>query len=143
VVPLITARTVARAEPGRWLHRLARCQRVAREAAKQSGRVAIPVVEPPRALGEWLAEPRSAGLLLCLWELERQGLSRLLPEDPIDRAAVAIGPEGGWDECEVAQLRAAGAIVAGLGPRVLRTETAGAVVLALLQARYGDLGESR
>jgi 16S rRNA (uracil1498-N3)-methyltransferase len=53
---------------------------------------------------------------------------------------VVVGPEGGLAEEEVAGLEAAGAIVAGLGPRVLRTETAGPVAVALLQARWGDLG---
>jgi 16S rRNA (uracil1498-N3)-methyltransferase len=140
VVPLITERTGARAEPGRWAHRLARCQRVAREAAKQSGRVVIPDVEPPRTLGAWLGGHPVTGVLLCVWEGAREGLSRVLPDGAIDRITVVVGPEGGLGEGEVAQLRAAGAVIAGLGPRVLRTETAGPVVLALLQARYGDLG---
>ena len=54
-------------------------------------------------------------------------------------ATLVVGPEGGLAEGEVDALRSAGAIVAGLGPRILRTETAGPVGLALLQARYGDL----
>jgi 16S rRNA (uracil1498-N3)-methyltransferase len=138
IVPLITERTIARVEPARWAHRLARCQRVAREAAKQSGRAVVPGVAAPRPLREWLADPRS-GLLLCLWEREPAGLSAVLPPGPLDRASVVIGPEGGLAESEVAMLREAGAAVAGLGPRLLRTETAGPVALALLQARYGDL----
>jgi 16S rRNA (uracil1498-N3)-methyltransferase len=140
LVPLITTRTIARAEPARWAERLRRWQRVAKEAAKQSGRGVIPEVSAPRALAEWLRGGRPEGLLLCLWERERRPLADVLPAGPVDRATLVVGPEGGLAEEEVALLGAAGARVAGLGPRVLRTETAGPVGLALLQARYGDLG---
>lgn len=140
VVPVMTARCIVRAEPARWSHRLARWQRVAKEAAKQSGRAAIPEVAAPRTLAEWLTERREPGLLLCLWEEERVGLAALLPPGPLERAAVVVGPEGGLTGEEAAGLRAAGAVVAGLGPRILRTDTAGPVAVALLQSRYGDLG---
>jgi len=63
-----------------------------------------------------------------------------LPAGPCPRATVVVGPEGGLTAEEVRGLTDAGALVAGLGPRLLRTETAGAVAVALLQARYGDLG---
>jgi 16S rRNA (uracil1498-N3)-methyltransferase len=142
LVPLITARTMARAEPARWAGRLRRWQRVAKEAAKQSGRGVIPEVSPPRTLAEWLRAERLEDLLLCLWERERTPLADVLPPGPVDGATLVVGPEGGLAEEEVALLGAAGARVAGLGPRVLRTETAGPVGLALLQARYGDLGVS-
>ncbi len=142
VVPLLTERTVVRAEPARWAQRLLRCRRVAKEAAKQSGRAVIPEVVAPRALGEWLAQPRPSGLLLCLWEEEEAGLGERLPPGPVDRATVVIGPEGGLTPDEVTRLQSAGGLVAGLGPRILRSETAGPVALALLQARYGDLGGS-
>ncbi len=140
VVPVVTERTIARAEPGRWSHRLDRWRRVAKEAAKQSGRAVIPDVEPPRSLAEWLAESRPPGLDLCFWERETAGLDAILPAGGVDRASVIVGPEGGFSEDEVSSLRAAGALVASLGPRILRAETAGPVALALLQAHYGDLG---
>jgi len=143
IVPLVTERTIARAEPARWSRRLVRCRRVAREAAKQSGRAVIPEVEEPRTLAEWLGEPRSPGVLLCCWEGERAGLDAVLPAGRLDRVTVVVGPEGGLSPGEVARLRAVGALVAGLGPRILRTETAGPVALALLQARYGDLDVTR
>ena len=58
----------------------------------------------------------------------------------MSRATVVVGPEGGLERAEADALRAAGAVVGGLGPRILRTETAGPVGLAILQMRYGDLG---
>ena len=62
-----------------------------------------------------------------------------LPGSPPARATVVVGPEGGLTDEEARSLRSAGALLAGLGPRILRTETAGPVALALLQSRYGDL----
>jgi 16S rRNA (uracil1498-N3)-methyltransferase len=141
IVPLVTARAVPHAAGSGWAGRLRRWQRVAKEAAKQSGRASIPDVSAPQTLPEWLgAAP--AGLLVCLWEGERVGLAERLPDRPVDRAALIVGPEGGLTEAEVGRLHEAGALTAGLGPRILRAETAGPVGIALLQARYGDLGRT-
>ena len=139
VAPIVTERTIARAVPARWPHRLERWRRVAKEAAKQSGRAVIPEIDPPRALAEWLAAPRPPGLVVCCWEGETHALDAVLPAGGVERASVIVGPEGGFSEGEVAELRAAGSLVAGLGPRILRADTAGPVALALLQSRYGDL----
>ncbi len=139
VIPLLTTRTVVRLEPARWGSRIGRWQRVAREAAQQSGRAAVPEIAPLREIGGWRPDDRD-GLLICFWEEERRGLATLLPAGPCPRATVVVGPEGGLTAEEVRGLTDAGALVAGLGPRLLRTETAGPVAVALLQSRYGDLG---
>ena len=140
VVPLLTARTVVRLEPARWGSRLGRWQRIAKEAAQQSGRASVPEIAQPREVSSWAREAGATGLLVCLWEEEPEGLARRLPAGPCPRVTVVVGPEGGLTADEVGGLADAGAIVAGLGPRLLRTETAGAVAVALLQSRYGDLG---
>jgi 16S rRNA (uracil1498-N3)-methyltransferase len=140
VVPLLTARTIVRREPDRWGSRLDRWRRIATEAAQQSGRAAVPEIVAPRDLGPWATGGEAADLLVCLWEEEREGLAKRLPPGPRARVTVVVGPEGGLAADEVRGLTAAGAVVAGLGPRLLRTETAGPVAVALLQARYGDLG---
>jgi 16S rRNA (uracil1498-N3)-methyltransferase len=139
VVPLVTARTVVRVEPERPGPRLSRWQRVAKEAAKQTGRAVITEVTAPRRLVPWIAARETEGLLVCLWEDAREPLGPQLPRGPLSRATVVVGPEGGLERAEADALRAAGAVVGGLGPRILRTETAGPVGLAILQARYGDL----
>jgi 16S rRNA (uracil1498-N3)-methyltransferase len=143
VRPLVVERTVARAADDRWRSRHERWQRIAREAAKQCGRAVVPAVSPPVPLSAWLAEPADRGLMVCLWEGERAPLADRLPAVPVRRATLVVGPEGGLAEPEVARLAEAGAVLAGLGPRILRTETAGLVAIALLQARYGDLGAGR
>ncbi len=142
VIPLMTERGVVRLEPERSRSRLARWQRVAREAAQQSGRAAVPEITAPRALSGWRPDPEADGLLICLWEDEPRGLFGLLPPGPCPAVTVVVGPEGGLSAEEVRDLAGAGALVAGLGPRVLRTETAGAIAVALLQSRYGDLGRA-
>jgi len=140
---IVTERTIAGAEPDRWPHRLVRWRRVAKEAAKQCGRAVLPEIAPPRSLDRWLAERTPAPLLVCFWEREPMPLDAVLPAAGVLQASVVVGPEGGFSDAEVKRLRAAGAIVAGLGPRILRAETAGPVALALIQARYGDLGGRR
>ncbi len=141
VQPALCARTIVRLEPGRWRDRARRWQRVAREAAKQCGRAVIPEIEPPRPLAEWLADAEPADLALCLWEGEGTPLGRLLAAATSPRSAlVVVGPEGGLDAEEVEAARARGLTVTSLGPRILRTETAGPAIVAILQSRFGDLG---
>jgi 16S rRNA (uracil1498-N3)-methyltransferase len=115
---------------------------VAKEATKQCGRAVVPPVEAPRALAHWLASEEPADLRLCLWECEGVPLRRLL--DALDRtprsATVIVGPEGGLTEDEVAAARAAGYTSVTLGRRILRTETAGPAIVAVLQHRLGDFG---
>ncbi|HZP39102.1 MAG TPA: 16S rRNA (uracil(1498)-N(3))-methyltransferase [Methylomirabilota bacterium] len=142
VIPLTTERSVVRLSPERWDARRARWERVAREAAQQSGRATVPEIAPGRTLADWRIDPATDGLVVCFWESEPRGLAVLLPGEPCSTVTVIVGPEGGLTPAEVEALARSGAVVAGLGPRVLRTETAGAVAVALLQARYGDLGRA-
>ncbi|MBI4245623.1 MAG: 16S rRNA (uracil(1498)-N(3))-methyltransferase [Candidatus Rokubacteria bacterium] len=140
IVPALAARTIVRLEPSRWRERARRWQRVAKEAAKQCGRSVVPDVEVPRPLGEGL-ETIEASLRLCLWEGEAPALAEVLDAvtAPPPTIAVVIGPEGGLARAEVDLARARGWQIARLGPRILRTETAGPAILAIVQFRFGDL----
>lgn len=143
IAPALTARTVVRLDAQRGGARAERWARVAREATKQCGRSDVPVIEAPRPLEAWLREPAPDGTLrLCLWEDESEPLGCLLADLPAPptAASVVIGPEGGLTPDEVAMARQEGWRVVGFGPRLLRTETAGPAVIAVLQFRYGDLG---
>jgi 16S rRNA (uracil1498-N3)-methyltransferase len=143
VAPALCERTVVRLEPSGWRERTRRWNRVAREAAKQAGRAVIPVVEEPRPLDAWLETAR-ASLALCCWEGEPTPLAHLLSRLTAPQtASVIIGPEGGLSRAEVERASTAGWQIAGLGPRILRTETAAPAVLAILQSRFGDLGAGR
>ncbi len=141
IVPAIAARTVVRLADRQAVARLGRWQRVAREAAKQCGRRMVPDVAPPRPLEACLDEARDADLALCLWEGGAPPLGAALAEAKRPRRVVVlVGPEGGLDRREVDAARARGWRVVGLGARILRTETAGPAIIAILQSRWGDLG---
>lgn len=155
VVPVLAERTIVVLEPGRWRERARRWQRVAKEAAKQCGRAVIPPVDPPRPLAEFLAADEPAELRLCLWEAAAQAgegtgqarslettLAANLPRSlPINaRVVLLVGPEGGLARREVESARARGFTIVGAGPRILRTETAGPALVAILQNKFGDMG---
>jgi 16S rRNA (uracil1498-N3)-methyltransferase len=142
VMPAITARTVVTLESSRWPARTQRWQRVAAEAAKQCGRAVIPEVSPTAPLTTVVGKLTSPDLRICLWEGEHRPLDEALTGFGGAAArsiAVIIGPEGGLAPEEVQWVRNRGWMVTGLGPRILRTETAGPAVLAVLQAMFGDL----
>jgi 16S rRNA (uracil1498-N3)-methyltransferase len=142
IIPLLTARSVAQISSVRASSKLRRWQRVAKEAAKQAGRGLIPVIEHPLRLEEFLKNPPPADLAICLWEGAKEPLASVLDRAvrPVHTALVVVGPEGGWAQAEVAMVEAHGIAPAGLGRRILRTESAALVGLALLQFRFGDLG---
>jgi 16S rRNA (uracil1498-N3)-methyltransferase len=142
ILPALTERTIVRLDAGRWRERARRWQRVAREATKQCGRAVVPAVETPRPLADWIAGDEPADLRLCLWEVEGEPLRRVLErcESRPRSATVIVGPEGGLTREEVARASAAGYVSITLGHRILRTETAGPAIVALLQYGLGDLG---
>ena len=137
-VPLVTRRVVAADRvgaaggPAASESKLARWRRIAVEAAEQSGRLAVPLVHPPRSL-EAALESR-APRLVC-WEDERRlpfpaALGEVVGGGS-NEVAVFVGPEGGFTPEEVQAATAAGARAASLGPRILRSETAAVVAAAL------------
>ncbi len=78
--------------------------------------------------------------MICHEGARDQGLAALLPTTSPDRVWVAIGPEGGFTDDEIVLAREHGFVVAGLGPRVLRAETASLAALAIVGFVLGDLG---
>ncbi|MCG6656728.1 16S rRNA (uracil(1498)-N(3))-methyltransferase [Halomonas campisalis] len=135
ITPLYTEHGDVRLKGEREAKKLAHWQAVAASACEQCGRAVVPRVHPPRPLGEWLAA-RDEALRLVLHPATGGALERV-PAPAT--AALLIGPEGGLAEPEVETALAAGFSPLSLGPRILRTETAPVVALALLQHRFGDL----
>lgn len=120
-------------------NRCARYSRVAYEAAKQCGRGAVPEVEAPISFDGLVQRVKTHELTLFFWEEERELSLRgfLRKGCTAHDVAIVIGPEGGIDPEEAEALRAAGAKCVSLGPRILRTETAGPVAAALTLYELG------
>jgi 16S rRNA (uracil1498-N3)-methyltransferase len=132
IVPLVAARSVVRWTAGGG--QVDRWRRVAREAAMQSRRTWLPVVDDVTGLASLLVDEPGAALA------HPGGRPPSL-----DRPLVLVGPEGGWDEAELAAAASddSGTSLVGLGPHVLRTETAAVVAGALLCAlRAGTVGQA-
>jgi 16S rRNA (uracil1498-N3)-methyltransferase len=123
----VTERCIVRELPARRLERL---RTIAREAAEQSERGFVPEVTAPLPLVQALA---SGSVLL----FERHDGDRVVHLDP-PPTTVVIGPEGGFTPAEVQAAVEAGARVAGLGPRILRSETVAAAAAAVILSRTGD-----
>lgn len=142
IVALLTERVILCLDGKAAARKRERWQKVAMAAAQQSRRTCIPSVEGPVELGPALARLPAETLLLVLWEEERNlGLKEVLSEmKPCAHVALLVGPEGGLSRAEVDLARRAGGLAVGLGPRILRTETAGLAGLAALMYEWGDLG---
>tara|TARA_R110001583_G_scaffold31978_4_gene109087 strand:+ start:75595 stop:76317 length:723 start_codon:yes stop_codon:yes gene_type:complete len=136
VIPVQAERSVLRLSGERAQKRQAHWQQVAISACEQCGRNVVPEVAPIQSLPAYLEANAGADRLVLA-----PGGERPLAELPRPGAALhlMIGPEGGWSDSELNACRATGAIALGLGPRILRTETAGLAAIAAMQARWGDL----
>ncbi|BFI96920.1 MAG: 16S rRNA (uracil(1498)-N(3))-methyltransferase [Rhodanobacter sp.] len=137
IVPLLTERSEVKLDAARAEKRLAHWRAVAASACEQCGRARLPEISPTLALPAWLAslEDHAAWRLALLPEATTS-VRGLHP--PGDGALLVVGPEGGLGERDVTLLGEAGFTGVRLGPRILRTETAGLAALAALQAWHGD-----
>lgn len=154
IVTLNSQRSTPRLDAQRSRRRHEHWTRIAEAACMQCARDVVPQVVPPQALGDWLetglpharipgAADRSArgslGVTLRLALIP--GAATPLSGITIARADVVhllVGPESGFSEQECSSIEAAGFQAVALGPRILRTETAGLAAVAALQALAGD-----
>jgi len=139
--PLFTRRTVARLGKKDAAERIKRWERIAEEAAAQSGRTRKPIVDMPADLETFLAGKRE-GAGIILWENAGGGQlkSILEKEGRIESMTLLVGPEGGFERAEVRKAMHAGYHAWGLGPRTMRAETAGPIAIGILQYLLGDIG---
>ena len=161
IIPVATARAVPHLEAQRSESRHARWEKIAREAARQCGRADVPAIDPVADFVQAVSDLPEGALKLLFYEAARAqslkaalnaalkaaleaaleaALPAALPSSAPAAVAIAIGPEGGFTDEEAAAAEAAGFVAVGLGPRILRTETAALAALAILDFVFGDPG---
>jgi 16S rRNA (uracil1498-N3)-methyltransferase len=158
-VPVLSERCVSRPGTGEMDRKLERWEAIVREASEQSGRAVLPEVARMESFESACRKAVQSDLGLIAWEGERSGgIAGALRSAGLDEAghqdrpagaiasgqrptvALLIGPEGGFTPDEAALAHEAGLRVVGLGPRILRAETAALVAATLVMCRTGDLG---
>lgn len=138
IVPVSSERSEVRLDAARAEKRLAHWRGIVASACGQSGRGTLPAVSAPQPLADAVDAPGLPGARFLL-DPEADASIAAMPA-PGGACVLAVGPEGGWSPRDRALLQAAGFAGLRLGPRILRTETAGIAAIAALQARFGDLG---
>ena len=141
-LPTPMGRSVGRLKSERAQKRRARWEKIVQEAARQCGQPYLPKVQIEQSLDSAIAAV-DADLKLLLWEESAQPLDQILPAESPQRVAVIVGPEGGITAEEAQKAEKAGYRAVSLGPRILRTETAGLAIMTILQYHYGDLMDDR
>lgn len=137
-LPFFAGRSVARPDGKRLAKRAARWQAIVKEAAKQCRRVRLPRIHPVTDFEGAIEAGAGADLAVFFWEGADTPLSCYdVPRD--GRILLMLGPEGGFSDTEAARARAAGFVAAGLGPRILRAQTATIAAVTLAQALFGDM----
>ena len=137
IVPVISARSVVRLDERQAERKLRHWKAIVAGACEQCGRSTVPEVRSPIDFSRFLASATREGQRLVLSPAGPASLAGLA--STAARVELLIGPEGGLDDAELEAAARAGFSPVRLGPRVLRTETAGIVALAVLQALWGDL----
>ncbi|MFQ5579797.1 MAG: 16S rRNA (uracil(1498)-N(3))-methyltransferase [Nitrospiria bacterium] len=139
ISPLVTQRVIARPRPGRTDHQQRRWEKIATEAAQQSGRWEIPDLDLPVSLRDFMMETSGEPFnFMFMQERFQKKFFRpfdgsLPPSSPHIHATLLIGPEGGWTPSEQDEGIRQGYTSLSLGPRTLRAETAALAALAIVQ----------
>jgi 16S rRNA (uracil1498-N3)-methyltransferase len=140
IAPVLASHSVVRPRADRIEHQLARWQRIALEAAQQSERWSVPVIDEPATVPHLLSTSKTAAIKILLAERSDGASLSNLPLHNDGDVWLLIGPEGGWEEAEFRHMREQGFVGVTLGPRILRAETAAIAALTILQSRLGELG---
>jgi 16S rRNA (uracil1498-N3)-methyltransferase len=141
-IPFFSQRAIARPDAKRLAGRAQRWSRIATEAVKQCRRIDAPRIGDALSFEDLLIFSDSFDAKVVFWENEAQPLSPeiYVEDDPIKKLLVMLGPEGGFTDQEIEQALNYGFKSAGLGPRILRAETATIAAVTLVQYIFGDMG---
>ena len=138
ITPLLSEYSIIKLDHDRAEKRRNHWEKVAISACEQCGRNRLPHIDAPQSLASWVEKTANEDATkIMLLPTARNKLSTT--DAPNGRTILLIGPEGGLSDIECDMAEQAGFTGISLGPRILRTETAALVALALAQARWGDL----
>ncbi len=135
IIPVATKRAIVKLDAKKEASKLKRWQAIAEGAAKQSGRVLIPQISEVKSFEEALKAAAKLDVNIIPYECARgmEGTREIFHSiKPGQSVGIFIGPEGGWEESEVAKAQAQNVQPVTLGRRILRTETAGLTTLSIL-----------
>jgi len=144
-IPFISGRSVPRPDDKRIIARTGRWEKIAKETTKQCKRVKITRIGKMVSFEEILASEKNFDLKIVFWENEKNLLdlkSLTAEHNELKRILVMFGPEGGFAVNEIEKAKESGFITAGIGPRILKAETATICACALIQFLFGDMGKN-
>ena len=138
IIPVMMERSIPKFDKDKEQAKVNRWQKIAKEAAEQSGRLIIPFVDPVKPFKDLFLLKKDSDLCVLLWEMEKENMIKKVLQEHrgIKNLLVEIGPEGGFSHEEVESAKAAGFITASLGSRIVRTETASIAVLSILEYEF-------
>ncbi|MGD9139233.1 MAG: 16S rRNA (uracil(1498)-N(3))-methyltransferase [Desulfobacterales bacterium] len=145
-IPFFCRRAIAKPDASRLAGRRRRWHRIAAEALKQCRRIDLPEIGAAHSFEEVLEVGKTCDLSIVFWEKESISLLNTIETDkhhPLKRILLMMGPEGGFARREVEMATDSGFFVAGLGPRILRAETATLAACAIVQYLFGDMGPKK
>lgn len=140
IQPIFTERCEVKLKGDKLEKRRQQWQTIAINACEQSGRTVLPDILPIQTFEQWLDSLQQNAFGLVLNPYAKQTLKTVDQPNIDTNIHLLIGPEGGLSDSEVEKAKQHGLIDIQLGPRVLRTETAGPAILSILQTLWGDLG---
>lgn len=143
IIPLITKRVVIKNESNNN-KKINRWRKISLESCKQCKRSLIPEITMPIEFETLNSELEKMDLIIVPYEDQKdlgiKSVIKSLEGMKINKVGIVIGPEGGFEESEIEYLKDSGAYIVTLGPRILRTETAGLVTSSIIMYELGDLG---
>ncbi len=143
-IPFFSLRSIARPDASRLAGRTRRWHRIATQALKQCRRNDLPEIGEAVSFEDVLDFSKTCDLKIVFWENESTSLNRGIGSDekhPIKKIMLMLGPEGGFTGQEIEMAENSGFVAAGLGPRILRAETATIAACAIVQYLFGDMGQ--
>ncbi|MGD9058353.1 MAG: 16S rRNA (uracil(1498)-N(3))-methyltransferase [Desulfobacterales bacterium] len=142
-IPFISERAVPVPGAKRLSARRERWKKILQESVKQCHRAKLPQISETKRFEDILNDEKSWDVKIILYENQEETLNSLMTSSmqaSPQNILLILGPEGGFSNEEIEKARSAGCLIAGLGPRILRAETATIAACALAQYLFGDMG---